>query len=105
MVCIKLFLCSRRQKIVQKRGFCPCVGKFPQIMSKRFQAEVDFRSGKPLEPESSEPAAFLDLAEHCLRFDRTLAPVLQPLLTCKKFPCSGFISVKGMVHLYLPVPL
>lgn len=46
------------------------MGKFPQIMSKRFQTEVDFRSGKPLEPESSELAAFLDLT-------RTLPPVRQ----------------------------
>ena len=72
-------------------------------MGKRFQAEVDFRSGQPLEPESSEPAAFLDLAEHSLGFNRTVAPMFQTLLTCKKLSGPGFIIVKCVVHFYLPV--
>ena len=55
---------------------------------------VDFRSGQPLESESSELAAFLDLSEHCFRFDRSVAPVFQSLFACKKFSCPGFIVVK-----------
>ena len=79
------------------------MGKFPQIMGKRFQAEVDFRSGQPLESESSEPAAFLYLAEHCFRFYRTVAPMFYSLFACKKLSCPGFIIVKCVVHFYLPV--
>ena len=79
------------------------MASFLRLWASAFRPKSIFRPDKP--PESSELAAFLYLAEHCLRFDRPLAPMLQPLLTCKKFSCSGFIIVKGTVHFYLPVPL
>ena len=74
-------------------------------MGKSFQTELDFRSGQPLEPESSEFATFLDLSEHGFRFDRTHASVFETLLSRKKFSRSGFIIVKSMVYFYLPVAL
>ena len=58
------------------------MGKFPQIMGKGFETELDFRSSQSSQAQSSKLAAFLYLAEHGLRFDRTVAPVLQPLLAC-----------------------
>ena len=51
-------------------------------MGKGFETELDFRSGQSSQAQSSKLAAFLYLAEHGLRFDRTVAPVLQPLLAC-----------------------
>ena len=78
--------------------------KFPQIMGKGFEAELDFRSGQTSQTQSSELAAFLDLAEHGLGFNRTVAPVFQPLFACEQFPGSCLVTVKCMVHLYLPVP-
>ena len=74
-------------------------------MRECFQAELDFRPGQTSQTQSSELAAFLDLAEHSLGFNRTVAPMFQTLLTCKKLSGPGFIIVKCVVHFYLPVAL
>ena len=102
---IKLFRCSWRQKFVKKRGFCPRLGKFPQIMCKSFQPEVDFHSNHPLKSKSPELATFFYLTKRRFRLYRMVASVFQSLFACKQFSYSGFVRVKCVVDRYLSVTL
>ena len=92
-----------RQILAQKRGICPYLDKFPQIVGNGFQTELDFCSSHPLKSKSPELAAFLDLTKHRLGLYRTVAPMLQPLFTCKQFSYSCFVIIKCVVYLYLSV--
>ena len=73
-------------------------------MGKGFEPELDFGSDQSSQTKSSELSAFLDLSEHGLGLDRTVAPVFQSLLARKQLPYSGFVIIKCVVDLYLPVP-